>query len=85
MRGHPQPLGDAQPFAQDVPIAIVSGSASVHQQPQHRRAMSPQPRPQVFGQVRRAMPQPSRVGRVWGQIDPRPSKRQQQRGEFVGI
>jgi hypothetical protein len=47
--------------------------------------MQPQPRRQVGGQVRRAMPQPARVGRVRGQFDPRPYKGHQQRGEFVGV
>ncbi len=47
--------------------------------------MQPQPRGQVRGQVRGAMPQPARVGRVRGQFDPRQPEGQQQRGEFVGV
>lgn len=85
VRGHPQPIGHAQPFAQDVPRVIAGVGIPVHQQRHHRRPVNPQPRRQVGGQVRRAMPQPARVGRVRGQFDPRQPKGQQQRGEFVGV
>lgn len=45
--------------------------------------MQPQPRRQVRGQNRRAVPQTGRVGRVRGQFDPSPPKGQQQRAKFV--
>ena len=87
VRGHPQPVRDAQPFAQDVPRVIVSGGVPVHQQPHHRRPVYPQPRRQVRGQFRRPArtlePQPAPVGRVRGQFDPGSPKGHEQRGEAI--
>ena len=83
----PQPDRDAQPFAIDVPRVRVAGGVGgipVRQESQHCATMQPQPRRQVRGRVRRAMPQPRGIGRVRGQVDPCPPKGCQ-RGVFVGV
>ncbi len=94
VRGHPQPVRDAQPFAEDDPGFVAVRRVSGRQQPSDRRTVRQQPGNQVGPQVRRpavgrgaAVAQPAGIGRVRGQLDTRVGQREQQRREFrrVGV